>query len=207
MTGLDATGARAIIRPPELDLFRLGTREAWDEGIGPASAPEASDPSTSLDRRHPGERRPAGEEPPGPGRPARARRGRRPRRTVALAAATGAHLVVVTSARWDFGGAELIADPGTGLMDAVRAGIEGRSRPSRGAPGRPPGPRSRRAHRGSGSHQAHTLAFVADADGTGTALATALDGREHRLAFGADSACAPHRRLRAARRRLARPTA
>jgi coenzyme F420-0:L-glutamate ligase/coenzyme F420-1:gamma-L-glutamate ligase len=32
VTGLDAPGARAIIRPPELDLFRLGTREAWDEG-------------------------------------------------------------------------------------------------------------------------------------------------------------------------------
>jgi len=29
---LDAPGARAIVRPPEQDMFRLGTREAWDEG-------------------------------------------------------------------------------------------------------------------------------------------------------------------------------
>lgn len=32
VTGLDAPGARAIIRPPDADLFRLGTREAWEEG-------------------------------------------------------------------------------------------------------------------------------------------------------------------------------
>ncbi len=32
VTGLDAVGARAIIRPAESDMFRLGTREAWDEG-------------------------------------------------------------------------------------------------------------------------------------------------------------------------------
>ena len=32
VTELDAPGARAIVRPPETDMFRLGTKEAWDEG-------------------------------------------------------------------------------------------------------------------------------------------------------------------------------
>jgi coenzyme F420-0:L-glutamate ligase len=32
VTDLGAPGARAIIRPAETDMFRLGTREAWDEG-------------------------------------------------------------------------------------------------------------------------------------------------------------------------------
>lgn len=32
VTELDAPGARALIRPAEQDMFRLGTREAWDEG-------------------------------------------------------------------------------------------------------------------------------------------------------------------------------
>lgn len=32
VTGLDAPGARAIVRPAEQDMFRLGTREAWEEG-------------------------------------------------------------------------------------------------------------------------------------------------------------------------------
>ncbi len=32
VTGLDAPGARSIVRPAEADMFRLGTKEAWDEG-------------------------------------------------------------------------------------------------------------------------------------------------------------------------------
>ncbi|TXK16984.1 coenzyme F420-0:L-glutamate ligase [Homoserinibacter sp. GY 40078] len=33
VTDLDAPGARALVRPSERDLFRLGTREAYDEGF------------------------------------------------------------------------------------------------------------------------------------------------------------------------------
>ncbi len=29
---LDEPGARALVRPAEEDMFRLGTQEAWDEG-------------------------------------------------------------------------------------------------------------------------------------------------------------------------------
>ncbi|MCU1439713.1 MAG: Coenzyme F420-0:L-glutamate ligase / coenzyme F420:gamma-L-glutamate ligase [Rhodoglobus sp.] len=33
MTSLDAPGARAIVRPADEDMFRLGTKEAYDEGF------------------------------------------------------------------------------------------------------------------------------------------------------------------------------
>lgn len=38
---LDLPGARSLVRSPEDDMFRLGTREAWDEGYraGAAAAP------------------------------------------------------------------------------------------------------------------------------------------------------------------------
>ena len=32
VASLDEPGARALVRPAEEDMFRLGTREAWDEG-------------------------------------------------------------------------------------------------------------------------------------------------------------------------------
>jgi 2-phospho-L-lactate guanylyltransferase len=110
--------------------------------------------------------------------------------TIAAAAATGAHIVVVSSAPWSFGGAEVIADPGTGLMDAVRAGIRGRSGPVAVLLGDHPGLEPAELVGAFAQAQTHPLAFVADADGTGSALATALDGREHRLAFGPGSAAA-----------------
>ncbi len=33
VTGLDAEGARALVRPPEQDMFRRGSDEAWEEGF------------------------------------------------------------------------------------------------------------------------------------------------------------------------------
>ncbi len=48
VTGLDAPGARALIRPSERDMFRLGSREAYEEGYraGLAAATSASAAST-----------------------------------------------------------------------------------------------------------------------------------------------------------------
>lgn len=108
--------------------------------------------------------------------------------TVAAAAATGEHIVVVSSAPWSFGDAELLPDPGTGLMDAVTTGIEARLGPVAVLLGDHPGLLPAELAEALAAAAQHPLAFVADADGTGTALATALDTREHRLAFGLGSA-------------------
>ncbi len=45
--GLDLPGARAIVRPLERDMFRLGSDEAWEEGFAAGRAAAASEGSGS----------------------------------------------------------------------------------------------------------------------------------------------------------------
>lgn len=108
--------------------------------------------------------------------------------TVSAAAGTGEHVVVVSSAPWSFGDAEVLPDPGSGLMDAVATGIRARLGPVAVLLGDHPGLLPVELAEALAAAARHPLAFVADAEGTGTALATALDARDHRLAFGPGSA-------------------
>ncbi len=116
--------------------------------------------------------------------------------TVSAAVTTGYHVIVVSSASWVFEGAEVIADPGAGLGAAIEAGLAAGSRSTTAGTGVAvllgdlPGLRPAELADALDAASAHALAFVADADGTGTVLAAALNPAEHRLAFGPDSAAA-----------------
>lgn len=100
-------------------------------------------------------------------------------------------------------GATVIADPGAGLNAAIAAGLDaaatsqGKAKANANANanesgtavllGDLPGVRPSELAAALDAAGGHPLSIVADADGTGTALAAATAGDEHRLAFGAGS--------------------
>ena len=43
VTGLDEPGARSLVRPSDEDKFRLGSREAFDEGFNAARRPPSQE--------------------------------------------------------------------------------------------------------------------------------------------------------------------
>lgn len=98
-------------------------------------------------------------------------------------------------------GATVIADPGAGLNAAIAAGLDAAATSHANAKanananesgtavllGDLPGVRPSELAAALDAAGGHPLSIVADADGTGTALAAATAGHEHRLAFGAGS--------------------
>lgn len=115
------------------------------------------------------------------------------------------HLLVATAddevAVWaGAAGARVVRDPGTGLRDAVRAGVDavrGNARRGRRGPapvavllGDVPALRADDLRAALDACAEHPAAFVPDRDGTGTVLLTALDVDLLRPAFGRGSASA-----------------
>lgn len=122
--------------------------------------------------------------------------------TIAATVATpGVDRVVVVTADVPLrtllaGSVELVDDPGTGLDGAVRAGIDRATGPDAGVavllgdlPALTPDDLADALSMAS----AHERAFVADADGTGTTLLTALPGDALDPRFGPGSAAAHER--------------
>lgn len=115
-------------------------------------------------------------------------------------------------ARWARGlGAVVVLDPGEGLNAAVAAGVSAATRPVAHVPvavllGDVPALRPADLAAGLGAAAAYDLAFVPDAEGTGTVLLTARGPRALNPRFGTDSARrhedAGHRRLDVALPRL-----
>ena len=114
--------------------------------------------------------------------------------TVEVALAV-AHVIVVThpAAAADFValGARVVDDPGAGLNAAIAAGLESVGPESATATavllGDHPALNSTELREALTAASRVPRALVADADGTGSALTTALYGVEHRLAFGTGS--------------------
>ncbi len=113
------------------------------------------------------------------------------------------HLVVVTSDP-DVGGyaaaagSRVLADPGSGLNGAVQAGLDDVARSTPTQPvavllGDIPALRPDELVRALAAASAHPAAFVADAEGTGTVLLTALLAGTVTPHFGAGSAAAHER--------------
>jgi 2-phospho-L-lactate/phosphoenolpyruvate guanylyltransferase len=114
----------------------------------------------------------------------------------ARAAALVGHVVVVGELDEDLEGVSVIADPGEGLLAAVAAGLDALGKRGTGPTavllGDLPGLRPGDLDGALRAATAHERAFVADAEGTGTALIVARASSAHTPAFGADSA-ARHR--------------
>jgi 2-phospho-L-lactate guanylyltransferase len=112
--------------------------------------------------------------------------------TVAAAVEAAGEVVVVTSQavapEFEALGARVVLDPGTGLGGAVAAGIASAGDVAVAVLlGDVPALRPAELAAALLAAQRHPLSFVADADGTGTVLITALDGRVHAPAFGPGS--------------------
>jgi 2-phospho-L-lactate guanylyltransferase len=117
--------------------------------------------------------------------------------TVAAAAASDAarRVIVVTAADsrpyFEALGAEALDDSGFGLADAVSQGVRAAG-PGRVAVllGDVPGIQAGELSAALRLADGHPLGFVADADGVGTVLITALAASDHRPAFGGNSRAA-----------------
>jgi 2-phospho-L-lactate guanylyltransferase len=124
--------------------------------------------------------------------------------TVAGAISAAGNVIVVTSravaSEFEALGARVVMDPGGGLGGAVAAGIAAAldSALDSAVPaaeavaiavllGDVPALQPRELRAALMAAESHPLSFVADADGTGTVLIAALDGRGHTPAFGPDS--------------------
>lgn len=120
--------------------------------------------------------------------------------TVAAAVSAAADVIVVTAGavapQFEAIGARVVLDPGGGLSGAVDAGIA-RAVAAAVAGSGPvaiavllgdvPALQPRELVAALLAAEQHPQSFVADADGTGTVLIAALDGRAHAPAFGPDS--------------------
>ena len=108
-----------------------------------------------------------------------------------------AEVVVVTVGGAEFSalGATVVADPGGGLAAAIDAGLAATAPDRRSAVllADHPALRASELRAALEAATAHQLAFVADADGSGTALIAARTASLHRHSFGHESRRA-HRR-------------
>lgn len=112
----------------------------------------------------------------------------------ARAASLVAELIVVGELPEPVDGVRVIADPGEGLLAAVRAGLAalGAVGPTAVLLGDLPALAPAELDDALAAAAPHDRAFVPDAEGSGTALIVARDGLPHAAAFGPDSA-ARHR--------------
>jgi 2-phospho-L-lactate guanylyltransferase len=109
--------------------------------------------------------------------------------TVAVAVLV-APVIVVTpvGAAFEELGAAVVADPGSGLLAAISAGLAAAGDGPVGVLlGDVPAMRSAELADALAAAARHPLAFVPDADGSGTVLITALRASDHAPAFGPDS--------------------
>ena len=112
--------------------------------------------------------------------------------TVEAALAAVATVIVVTAEGERFTGATIVPDPGAGLGAAIEAGVAAAD-PDSGVAvllGDLPGMRPEELVAALKAAAGHPRSFVADADGTGTVLASARGGETHELAFGPGSRAA-----------------
>jgi 2-phospho-L-lactate guanylyltransferase len=111
-----------------------------------------------------------------------------------VAAASAFSVIVVTSARlaprFEALGARVVLDEGHGLNAAVAQGIAAATGPVAVLLGDVPALQPVELAAALELAVQHPNAFVADADGDGTVLITALDGADHRPAFGVHSRAA-----------------
>jgi 2-phospho-L-lactate guanylyltransferase len=112
-----------------------------------------------------------------------------------VAAALGHRVLVVTSSRsasrFESLGAGIVPDPGGGLNAAIAAGVSAAGLgPVAVLLGDVPALRPSELALALDLAARYRMAMVADADGTGTVLTTALDGASHRPHFGAESRAA-----------------
>jgi len=107
------------------------------------------------------------------------------------AAAQVARVIVVTARGEPFERlAEIVGDPGRGLNAAIGAGLAHATGNTAVLLGDVPSVRPAELAAALEAALRHPRAIVADADGTGTVLATATVGTAHRLAFGSGSRAA-----------------
>jgi len=109
--------------------------------------------------------------------------------TVAAALAV-APVIVVTPVAEPFEelGAAVVADPGSGLLGAISAGLAAAGDGAAGVLlGDVPAVQPAELADALAAAARHPLAFVADADGDGTVLITALQASDHAPAFGPGS--------------------
>lgn len=200
---LDEPGARALQRPPREDLFRLGAAEAWREGYAAALA-ETRSTSPTWHVIVPVKPAAAGKSRlgvPDVDRVALARAIALDTIEAAIAAPAVARVLVVTSdeetadAVRAIDAVEIVPDIVDGLRAAIALGIEAAGPGVARAVLLGDVPALQPEELGHALALASTAgrAFVPDADGMGTVLATARAGLPFEPHFGIDSAAA-HRR-------------
>lgn len=98
-------------------------------------------------------------------------------------------VVVVTVGGPEFQslGARVVQDPGTGLIGAIEAGLQVAESPTGVLLGDHPGLQPEELSSALMAAAEHPRSIVADDEGTGSALVTALEGYRHELEFGPDS--------------------
>lgn len=192
----DGPGARALVRPAEDDLFRLGTAEAWQEGFLAGRAERrgavGADWGVVVPVKHLDRAKSRLDVSALPGAAAH----RDVRQNLALAFAVDtveavvaarrvAAVVVVTSeprvvdALSRYPQVRFVADQGNGLNGAVRAGVAAlaaaHAGPGAVVLGDLPALRATDLDDVLAQAQMHARALVPDTDGSGTTLLTALD--------------------------------
>jgi coenzyme F420-0:L-glutamate ligase/coenzyme F420-1:gamma-L-glutamate ligase len=202
---LDAAGARALQRPAGEDLFRVGAAEAWREGYEAALAAvtEPRDSAQSALRWTvvvPVKPAAAGKsrlDVPHVDRAELARAIALDTLEAAAASPAVARLLVVTSdaatieAIREFPGVEVVPDTASGLLAAIALGLDAAGRAPRAVLlGDIPGLQPAELGHALAIAASAGRAFVPDADGTGTVLATARVGLPFEPKFGAASAAA-----------------
>jgi len=206
---LDEPGARSLQRPAREDLFRLGAAEAWRAGYEAALAGEAArrtDDGTAA----PGTADPAAADVAGArwtvvipvkGPGGKSRLGAPDDLSAAIAADTieavaacdrVARIIVVGSLPEGVAAdrIDVVPDPGAGLTAAIAAGIAATDGHRAVLLGDLPALQPRELAHALALAETAGRAFVPDADGEGSVLATARPGLEFAPAFGAASAAA-----------------
>lgn len=197
---LGEPGARSLQRSSGEDLFRLGTAEAWREGYQSALV-GAGEQAPRWHVVVPVKPAAAGKSrlgDPGADRVALARAIALDTIEAASACAAVARVLVVTSdpetaaAVGSLSRTELVDDTADGLRAAIALGLDAAGRTADRAVLLGDLPALRPVELGHALALAATAgrAFVADADGIGSALATARAGLDFEPRFGADSAAA-----------------
>lgn len=203
----DAAGARSLIRPAAMDMFRLGTDEAWEQGF------EAGTAAANPDGETAGRSAPTTEwvvvVPVKGTVAAKSRFGPSDNSALAIAMAADtvaaamatdsvADVLVVTSAEAsgifdELGAIVLVEETTAGLDSALRLGLVTATRmaePGRGIAvllGDLPALTPVELGTALGAARGHALAMVPDSAGDGTVLITAAAGATHAPAFGASS--------------------
>lgn len=199
---LDGGGAKALQRPAREDLFRVGAAEAWREGYeaalaGAATAVEDSERWTVVIPVKPAAAGKSRLELPDLDRTNLARAIALDTIDAVAACTAITRVLVVTSdpetidAVSTIAGVEVVLDTASGLLPAIRLGLETVVGGRRAVLlGDVPGLRPTELSHALALAATAGRAFVPDADATGTVLATAGTGLAFEPRFGPESAAA-----------------